>query len=140
MTDECFAKPRLTHVAFRVANMEATVAFYRKYCHLNVVHERRDPETGSRVTWMGENNESRPKFVLVLYQDGQAPLLKSEFDHLGYALPSRAEVDKVAALARDEGCLALGPVWLDDIVGYIANVKDPDGNVVEFSHGQVLGE
>lgn len=140
MPERTFAKPKLTHVAYRVADMDASIAFYRKYCDLTVVHERRDKESGSRVTWLDEVNEERPRFVIVLYQDGHPLAQKSDFNHLGYAMASREDVDKVAALAKEEGRLVLGPTYLDDVVGYIANVKDPDGNIVEFSHGQVLGE
>ena len=42
-------------------------------------------------------------------------------------------------MAKDEGCLLLGPMYRNPVVGYICIVTDPDGNNVEFSVEQVLG-
>lgn len=132
-------KPHLTHLAFRVSDMDASIAFYRKYCRLHVVSDRLGTDGDSRIVWLAEK-ETDPHFVLVLYDDGERPRPSSEFDHLGYAVRSRAEVEEYAALARSEGCLQLEPTWMDEIVGYIAIVRDPDGNLVEYSYGQSLGE
>lgn len=139
VTSRGLPKPHLTHIAFRVKDMDASVAFYRKYCDLSVVHTRAQKDSGSRVSWLAETDANPPAFVLVLYQDGNPPVRTSDFNHLGYALPSRDAVDRYAALAREDGILTLGPKYMDDIVGYIANVTDPDGNIVEYSYGQVLG-
>ena len=59
--------------------------------------------------------------------------------HLGISLDSREEVDRVAAMAKADGCLLLGPLYRNEVVGYICIVTDPDGNNVEFSVEQVLG-
>jgi lactoylglutathione lyase len=45
----------------------------------------------------------------------------------------------VAALAEEEGRLVLGPMYRNEVVGYICLVRDPDGNNIEFSVEQVLG-
>ena len=42
-------------------------------------------------------------------------------------------------MAKDDGCLLLGPMYRNAVVGYICIVTDPDGNNVEFSVEQVLG-
>ena len=55
------------------------------------------------------------------------------------SLISRDDVDHVAAMAKEEGCLLLGPMYRNEVVGYICVVTDPDGNNVEFSVEQVLG-
>ena len=44
-----------------------------------------------------------------------------------------------AAMAKDDGCLLLGPMYRNAVVGYICIVTDPDGNNIEFSVEQVLG-
>ncbi len=36
-------------------------------------------------------------------------------------------------------CLLLGPMYRNEVVGYICIVTDPDGNNIEFSVEQVLG-
>jgi predicted enzyme related to lactoylglutathione lyase len=63
----------------------------------------------------------------------------TSFSHLGFSLNTRDEVDQVAALAKDEGCLVLGPMYRNEIVGYICLIRDPDGNNIEFSVEQTLG-
>jgi hypothetical protein len=62
------------------------------------------------------------------------------FAHLGVELPERGDVDEIAARGRDAGCLAGEPMELPPPVGYICSLRDPDGNVVEFSHGQQVHE
>ena len=42
-------------------------------------------------------------------------------------------------MASEDGCLLLGPMYRNEVVGYICIVTDPDGNNVEFSVEQVLG-
>lgn len=127
---------RLTHVALFVADIERTVAFYRQFAGLHLVHDRIDD--GVRVVWLSEQEE-RPRFVIVAIQ--AAPGISGEpphMAHLGYDLPSRAAVDELAARARAAGVLQQGPVDAGAIVGYFCMLRDPDGNLVEFSHGQSI--
>jgi catechol 2,3-dioxygenase-like lactoylglutathione lyase family enzyme len=129
-------KPTLTHVALGVRDVERTIAFYRRHVRLHVVHDRTDH--GMRVVWLSEVEE-HPRFVLVCIQRaiehsfGDASML-----HLGFAVASRAEVDAAAAIARDEGVLVSEPVYAGPVVGYFCIIADPDGNQVEFSHGQPI--
>ena len=59
--------------------------------------------------------------------------------HLGISLSTRDEVDHIAALAKEDGCLLVGPMYRNEVGGYICVVTDPDGNNVEFSVEQDLG-
>jgi len=68
----------------------------------------------------------------------QYGFLKS-ISHLGISVESRAEVDRLAEMAREDGCLLLGPMYRNEVVGYICVVTDPDGNNIEFSVEQDLG-
>jgi catechol 2,3-dioxygenase-like lactoylglutathione lyase family enzyme len=127
-------RPVLTHVALGVRDLDRTIAFYRKHVRLHVVHEREDG--GSRVVWLAER-EADPDFVLVLFPvSGATP--GGTLQHLGYALGSRAEVDAAAATARADGLLTVEPHDAGPVVGYFCIVRDPDGNMVEFSHGQAI--
>jgi catechol 2,3-dioxygenase-like lactoylglutathione lyase family enzyme len=149
----------LTHIALPVRDLEATLAWYRKYTTLEVIHEREDPETKLRTAWLanpgdrtdagGDIGVQSAKFVIVLIA-GKLPTnitgdIKEEYgfltsiSHLGLSLDSREDVDRVAAMAKEDGCLLLGPMYRNVVVGYICVVKDPDGNNVEFSVEQVLG-
>ena len=143
----------LTHVALPVRDLDATMAFYSKYTTLVNIHERRDDDTGLRSVWLAnESDVTTPgaaRFVIVLIC-GKLPTkitgdIKEEYgflrsiSHLGISLSTRDEVDHIAALAKQEGCLLLGPMYRNEVVGYICVITDPDGNNVEFSVEQVLG-
>src|ERR1041385_6942650 len=39
----------LTHIALPVSNIDASVAFYEKYAHMQVVHRRVDAKSGVKV-------------------------------------------------------------------------------------------
>ncbi len=130
------APPHLTHVARPCADLDRTIDFYRRYCDLQVVHQRADD--GVRVAWIAER--AHPEFVLVFIEmsfDDPPPTTAAR--HLGYDLPSREDVDAVAARAAADGVLAEPPVDAGGVVGYYCMLRDPDGNFVEFSHGQPVG-
>jgi hypothetical protein len=61
------------------------------------------------------------------------------FRHIGLAIDSRAEIDAIAArAAADELDVIWQPRDGGPIVGYFCGLRDPDGNIVEFSFGQRL--
>jgi catechol 2,3-dioxygenase-like lactoylglutathione lyase family enzyme len=152
--------PRLTHLALMVRSLDRTIAFYRKYAGLHVVHDRVDGS--ARVVWLGAH-ETDNDFVLVLIgtvADGAgegtwqrltrsflqgaatvtAPLLSqvTTLRHLGFAVGSREAVDALAASGRADGMLMIEPVYAGPVVGYFCMLEDPDGNHVEFSYGQPI--
>jgi len=130
-------RPHLTHVALWCADLERSIGFYRKYCDLEVVHDRREPD-GGRVVWVGEH-ASGSRFVIVLIGRSEARTAESSFAHFGFSCASRADVDERADVARANGVLELEPRDAGPIVGYFCMLRDPDGNAVEFSFGQALG-
>jgi lactoylglutathione lyase len=123
----------LTHVAFLVKDIEKSLAFYAKYAGMSVVH-RRQSEV-SQVAWISDH--TRP-FVIVLIQsrqaDAESPL--GPFGHLGVAVASREEVDRLAGEARHEGILTREPTDSGPPVGYWTFMVDPDGNTLELAFGQ----
>ena len=127
---------KCTHVALQVRDMDAAIAFYARYCGMCVVHERQDE---THVVWLGWG-EDPPHFVIVLlgrdYQRNEQP----PWQHIGMAVDSRAEVDAIHDRAVGDGTpVVWPPVDAGPIVGYYCGLKDPDGNLVEFSHGQRIG-
>lgn len=128
----------LTHLALRVADMDASIEFYRRYAGWLPVQERED--NGTRVCWLADAAcTDDPPFVLVLMRmDAEPSPRPRPVDHLGFCVPARQDVDRLAELARNEGRLVLGPEDWGPVVGYICEVTDPDGNVCEFSHGQTI--
>jgi lactoylglutathione lyase len=142
----------LTHIALPVRSLDDHLAFYAKYTTMEVIHERVDDETGLRTVWIAnseDKTDAAARFVIVLIE-GKLPTqitgdIKEEYgflrsiSHLGISLDSRADVDRVAEMAREDGILVLGPMYRNPVVGYICLVRDPDGNNIEFSVEQVLG-
>ena len=143
----------LTHIALPVRDLAATLAFYEKYTTLAVVHERFDDETQMRTAWLANERDrttdEAARFVIVLIEGKLPTNITGEIEesygfltsisHLGLSLETREEVDAIAEMAREEGCLLLGPMYRNEVVGYICIVTDPDGNNLEFSVEQVLG-
>ncbi|MET1078391.1 MAG: VOC family protein [Pseudomonas sp.] len=129
--------PRLTHLALHVPDLDACMAFYGRYCAMQVIHQR--AAKGSRIVWMAEAGKERD-LVFVIMPGGQPRhLAEDDYSHLGFALPSRAAVDAIAAQARADGCLVWAPRDEPFPVGYYCGVRDPAGHYVEFSYGQPLG-
>ena len=123
----------LTHVALTIRDADASIDFYARFGGFDVVHERTDPDTGRRVVWISDR--TRP-FVLVLIEVPEPAYPLAGSNHLGVGVADRAEVDRLAQLARAEGCLALAPTDSGPPVGYWAIIRDPDGHQLEVSHGQ----
>ena len=128
---------KCTHVARQVRDIDASIAFYDRYCGMRVVHERFSD--GQRIVWLGWG-EDPPMFVIVLLAGAYEHNIQPPWQHLGMAVDSRNEVDRLHELALTD---AIDNVWSPveggPVVGYFCGVPDPDGNIVEFSHGQRLG-
>jgi predicted lactoylglutathione lyase len=146
-------RPILTHIAFPVKSLDAQIAWHEKYTRLAKIHERYDEETHMRSAWVANErdrtHDGSARFVIVL-MEGKLPTnitgdIAEEYwflrsiAHLGISVESRDEVDQIAAMAKEDGCLVLGPMYRNAVVGYICLVRDPDGNNVEFSVEQDLG-
>lgn len=130
-------RPTLTHVALHVPDLDACIAFYQRFCGMRIVHQR--PGKGARIVWLAEPGRQQ-EFIFVLMPGGQLRNLASDdYSHLGFALASREEVDRIVAMARDDGCLIWPARDEPYPVGYYCGLRDPAGNYVEFSYGQPLG-
>ena len=129
--------PTMTHLAMHVKDLSACVDFYVSYCAMHIAHDR--DTDGKRVVWLAEKGRER-EFILVLMPGGPGrDQQTNDYSHLGFAIDSREAVDALAEKARDDGILVWEPVDEPYPVGYYCGVRDPDGNFVEFSHGQPLG-
>ena len=66
-------------------------------------------------------------------------LTADDYSHFGFAVESRAAVERIAEQAAQAGCLIWAPRDEPYPVGYYCGLRDPAGNYVEFSYGQPLG-
>lgn len=126
----------LTHLALVVRQMDRSREFYETFAGLRLVHERPAEGLIRRVAWMADPHTA---FTVVLVESNQlddTPL--GPFGHLGMACASRAEVDRLADLARERGVLRSPPVQSPPPVGYWTYISDPDGNTLELSCGQQI--
>lgn len=124
---------RLTHIALRVKNIEATAAFYQKYAGMEIIAQRQENQT--RVAWLG-NPEVKDDFVIVALELPYQPNDRPSYDHFGLSVSSREEVDRMAEIARQDGVLFFGPKYMGPVAMYLCLARDPDGNAIEFSYGQ----
>ncbi len=130
--------PRWTHVALPVGDLDSSIVWYEQFTPLQLIQRRADD--AGQSAWLGHAASTVHPFVLVLvdfneHHGGKQPKL-FPFAHLGMEMPERADVDAIAAKAAAAGCLEREPIDLPQPVGYVCMLRDPDGNIVEFSHDQ----
>ncbi len=125
---------RWTHMTMTVRDIGRSVDFYTSFCGLAVLRDRRTE--GSETVWLGPAPApgELPTFLLVI---GRGEVTCT-VDHLGFQCGSREEVDRIAESGRELGILVEPPTD-SGVVGYLALLRDPDGHLVEFTHGQPIG-
>lgn len=135
-------KPRWTHIALRVRDIDETIAWYTEFTPLELLDRRQD-DMGFGA-WLGMPDTADSPFILVVAQflEGKDPFgdaphaTLQPFAHFGIELPSRADVDAMAQRGEEAGCLGMPATMMPPPIGYICMLKDPDGNMVEFSWDQ----
>jgi catechol 2,3-dioxygenase-like lactoylglutathione lyase family enzyme len=136
------ASPRWTHIALPSHDIDKSIAWYEKHTPLRLLDRREDAD--GYGAWLGHPEAADHPFVLVLasFFPGHDPFAGepfaalNPFAHLGIELPEHADIDDVAARAEAAGCLAMAPTEMPAPIGYICMLRDPDGNMVEFSYDQ----
>ena len=139
-------RPRWTHIALRVSDIEQSVAWYERFTPLRVL--RRSADDYGVGAWLADPADSSQPFVLALSQFNPEtdpfgiapPTVLGPYAHLGFEVERREEVDALADLARVDGTLTFPPTQMPAPIGYICFMEDPDGNTVEFSHDQGMYE
>lgn len=124
----------LTHVALTATDPDASARFYGRYAAMEVVHRRVDHD--HVVVWLSDR--TRP-FVVVLIQADLVDRPLGGVHHLGVGVASREDLERLAAVAADDGVLVEGPADLGPPVGMYAILRDPDGHQLELSYGQEVG-
>ena len=125
---------RWTHITIGVTNIERSVGFFKEFCGLNVLRDRR--KEGGGTVWLGyEPTEGEfPTYILVISEQADISLL----DHFGFQCDSRAEVDAIAEKGKRLGILTNPPTDSGGSVGYWTMIREPSGHLVEFTFGQPI--
>lgn len=126
---------KLDHVAMMTADIERAAQFYCDWAAMEVVHDRRDPGHTHRVLWVRLKGDAAGLIIVFIESEQRFP--RGPLDHFGFHISSRAEVDAIAERARQAGILVDAPQYAGPVVGYFCTIKDPDGNLVEFSCDQL---
>jgi catechol 2,3-dioxygenase-like lactoylglutathione lyase family enzyme len=135
-------EPRWTHIALRVADIDATIAWYTEFTPMALIDRREDAQ--GYGAWLGMPEKTNNPFLMVLAQffpetdpfAGAPRATLQPFAHLGIELPTKDAVDEMAKRGEAAGCLGMPPTMMPAPIGYITMLKDPDGNTVEFSWDQ----
>jgi catechol 2,3-dioxygenase-like lactoylglutathione lyase family enzyme len=135
-------EPRWTHIALRVRDIDASIAWYTEFTPLELL-DRRSDEFGHGA-WLGQPDSPDKPFILVLAQffpetdpfKGAPQEILAPFAHLGIELTSHEAIDAKAAQGEAAGCLGMPPTEMPPPIGYICMLRDPDGNTIEFSYDQ----
>jgi len=129
---------KLDHIALLTSNVEHSARFYCEWAGMEIIHDRR--EAGHhRVVWVRLKDDAA-SLIIVMIESEQRPAAgwpKGAMDHFGFHVSSRAEVDSIAERARAAGILADEPQYAGPVVGYFCMIRDPDGNLLEFSCDQL---
>ena len=134
---------RWTHIALPSTDIDKSIEWYEKHTPLRLLDRREDAD--GYGAWLGHSDQGDTPFILVLvsfFKDQNGPLqpIMAPFAHIGIEMPTKEDVDATAALGEAEGCLAWPAQWMPDPIGYICALKDPDGNMIEFSFDQGVYE
>lgn len=139
-------QPRWTHIALPVSDLERSIEFYTTITPLVVV--ARNTDENGKGAWLSNDGQVENPFVLVIAEfipevgerfgvkPGEKATTLAPFAHIGIEMPTREDVDAIAAKAREVGALEWEPRDMAAHIGYICSVRDPDGNIIEFSHNQ----
>jgi len=142
--------PRCDHVAFRVHDLDKSIAFYEALLPGRVVARRSSTDRWrSEIAWIEPQNQAGFAIVLIMPRRVRfllrvihvlVPRAMRGYEHVGFACDSREQVDERASVARQMGVKVLNPPTLvDEHVGYIFEVADPDNHAVEWTYGQTFG-
>lgn len=126
---------KLDHIALLTSDVQRAARFYCEWARMRTVHERLEPGHTHRVVWVRLANDDASLIIVLIQSDEHRP--PGWMDHFGFHVTARADVDDIAERARASGILMDEPQYAGPVVGYFCTIKDPDGNVLEFSCEQL---
>ena len=130
---------KLDHIALVTSDVQLAARFYCDWAGMQIVHERLEPGHTHRVVWVRLANDDAGLIIVLIQSDEHRPSgwPQGAMNHLGFHVTARADVDSIAERARTVGILVDEPQYAGPVVGYFCTIKDPDGNMLEFSCEQL---
>ena len=131
-----------THRA-AVHRLDKTIDWYERFTPLQLLDRREDAD--GQGAWLGhpDSGDSRSSsFWSASFRDqdkGPQPIM-APFAHIGMEVHQPRRGRRHRRRGEAEGCLAWPPTDMPAPIGYICALKDPDGNMIEFSHNQGVYE
>lgn len=114
----------LWHAALKVRDLEAALRFYRDLVGMRVEWH---PDPDNVYLTSGRDN-------LALHRDATADARQGTLDHLGFALPTRDDVDAWAAWFQAHEWPIERPPRTHRDGARSFYLRDPAGNLVQFLH------
>jgi lactoylglutathione lyase len=132
-------KMRWTHIALPSSDIDKSIEWYQRFTPLELLDRREDAD--GYGAWLGHRDQVDTPFILVLVsffhdQDKGPQPIMAPFAHIGIEVTSRAGRSRRPRRGEVESCLAWPPTEMPPPIGYICALKDPDGNMIEFSYDQ----
>ena len=123
-------RPCWTHIALKVKDVDATIAWYERFTHLSPLS--RGEDANGKNAWIGDAAQAKSPFVLVVGQfyDGKdlfAPAahpLLGPFAHIGIELPTKERGRRDGGQGQGRGLpWALASMQMPKQIGYICFVQ-----------------
>ncbi len=130
---------RLDHIAMLTSDVERAARFYCEWAGMRIVHDRCEPGHTHRVIWVRLGADERSLILVLIQSEAAGPegWPRGAMNHFGFHVSSREEVDGIAGRARRQEILVDEPQYAGPVVGYFCTLRDPDGNLLEFSCEQL---
>lgn len=127
---------KLNNITLHVGDMEVSKAFYEEWAGMGVLQYG---QVSKSVRMVSPNEDDA--FQLILCDQAAEPLSRAQNDvgHVGIALSSLDDLKAIYDKAQDAGIVDIPWMEMKPPVGTLFMIRDPDGNRVEFSYGQPLG-
>ena len=121
----------VSHVHLWVADLDRALAFYRDLLGLRVTQDLREQPAPRRLAFLSASGYHHHVALNEVPGASPPPPGTTGLHHFALLLPSRQELVRVARRLRDHSYPIDG--IRDYGVSEVVNVRDPDGNGIEFA-------